>query len=113
MTTVQIVLGVALFAIATAILYVWGLRKSVTQAGDLERVLLSKAAARIRKYGKKHPTLTQKEVEEQVKGLKGGLFWSRNRVEVQDPAAFAQKLLRYMVEQQLLEDLGGLRYRIK
>ena len=113
MTTLQIVLGIALFAIATAILYVWGLRKSATQAGDLERILLSKGAAHVKKYAKKHQTITQKEIEAQLKGLKGGLFWSRNRVEVQDPSVFAQKLIRYMVEQQLLEDVGGLRYQLK
>ena len=30
-----------------------------------------------------------------------------------DSAAFAPKLIRYMLEQQLLEDAGGLRYRLR
>ena len=36
MTAGQMILGILLFAAATAILYVWGLRKSMTQAADLE-----------------------------------------------------------------------------
>ena len=41
MSTGQILLGIAAFAVVTAVLYVWGLRKSMTQSADLERVLLS------------------------------------------------------------------------
>ena len=43
----QIVLGILLFALATAVLYVWGLRKSMTQEEDLERVLLNKCAGTV------------------------------------------------------------------
>lgn len=45
MTVGQIMLGIALFAIAGAVLYVWGLKKSVNQREDLQRSLLSAAAA--------------------------------------------------------------------
>ena len=37
------ILGILGFALVTAILYVWGLRRSMTQSADLERILLSKA----------------------------------------------------------------------
>ena len=40
MSTGQIILGIALFAAATAILYVWGLKKSMSQQEDLERSLI-------------------------------------------------------------------------
>lgn len=43
----QIVLGILLFALATAVLYVWGLRKSMTQEADLERILLNKCAGTV------------------------------------------------------------------
>ena len=101
----QIVLGILLFALATAVLYVWGLRKSMTQEADLERILL--------KYLRKHGSITQKELPALIQGVKAGMFWSKNRIRVQDPAAFAPKLIRYMLEQQLLEDAGGLRYRLR
>ena len=106
----QIVLGILLFALATAVLYVWGLRKSMTQEADLERILLNKCAGTVVKYLRKHGSITQKELPALIQGVKAGMFWSKNRIRVQDPAAFAPKLIRYMLEQQLLEDAGGLRY---
>ena len=41
MSTGQIILGIALFAVAAAILYAWGLKKSLDQQEDLERSLMS------------------------------------------------------------------------
>lgn len=113
MSTGQIVLGILLFAVASAILYVWGLRKSMTQARDLEQILLSKAASRVLVYLKHHPTISQTEVARQISGVKAGLFWSRRQAAVQDAPAFAKKLTRYMVEQQLLEQTGSSTYKRK
>ena len=98
----QIVLGILLFALATAVLYVWGLRKSMTQergkANTMDPVFI----------------VGKGEIDETlIQGVKAGMFWSKNRIRVQDPAAFAPKLIRYMLEQQLLEDAGGLRYRLR
>ena len=112
MSTGQILLGIAAFAVVTAVLYVWGLRKSVTQSADLERILLSKSARKVVHYLKSHEQISLPEMAAQCAGVKAGLFWSRRRVAVQDPAAFAPRLARYMVEQQLLEELPGGRYRL-
>ena len=109
----QIVLGILLFAVATAVLYVWGLKKSMTQEADLERILLNKCAGTVVKYLRKHGSITQKEMPSLTPWIRDGMFWSKNRIRVQEPAAFVPKLIRYMLEQQLLEDTGGLRYRLK
>ena len=109
----QIVLGILLFALATAVLYVWGLRKSMTQEADLERILLNKCAGTVVKYLRKQEKIPKKEIPPLIQGVRAGMFWSKNRIRVQDPAAFAPKLVGYMLEQQLLEDTGGLRYRLK
>ena len=50
MSTGQIILGIALFAAATAILYVWGLKKSMSQQEDLERSLMSACGSRVVKH---------------------------------------------------------------
>ena len=42
MNTWETILGILVFAVVTAILYVWGLKKSYTQGADLERILLNK-----------------------------------------------------------------------
>lgn len=113
MNTGQIILGILLFAIASAVLYVWGLRKSMTQAADLERVLLSKCAARVIQYLKQNETISQKEIARQIKGIKASLFWSRRKVQVQDAEVFAKKLTDYMLDQQLLEPAGNACYKRK
>ena len=48
------ILGILGFALVTAILYVWGLRRSMTQSADLERILLSKSAGKVVHYLKGH-----------------------------------------------------------
>ena len=60
MTTGQTIAGVLLFAAVTAVLYVWGLKKSLGQQEDLTRALLSVCGSRVLKYLKKHD-LKQKE----------------------------------------------------
>lgn len=113
MTAGQMILGILLFAAATAILYVWGLRKSMTQAADLEQALLRKCAARVLAYLKQHPSISQKEIARQIQTVKAGQFWSRRQVQVQDASAFSKRLTQYMLEQQLLEPDGNARYKRK
>ena len=113
MSTGQIILGILAFALVTAVLYVWGLRKSVTQSADLERILLSKSAGKVIHYLKSHDQIDLAQMARLCAGVKGGLFWSRRRVAVQDPRAFAPRLARYMVDQLLLEELPGGRYRLR
>lgn len=113
MSAGRIVLGVILFALVTAVLYVWGLKKSMTQTADLERILRNKSAGKVVKYLRKHGSISQQEMIPLIEGVKAGMFWSRRRAAVQDARAFAPKLIRYMVEQQLVEEIGGLRYRLR
>ena len=107
----KIILGVLAFAVITAVLYVWGLRRSATQASDLERSLLSKGVSRVRGYLKSHETIDEAETAKLVAGLRASLPWSRRRVEVEDPKAFARRLLEFMLEQLYLERLPDGRYR--
>lgn len=107
------ILGILGFALATAILYVWGLRRSMTQSADLERILLSKSAGKVVHYLKGHDQIDLAQMAQLCAGVKAGQFWSRRRVAVQDSRAFAPRLARYMVDQQLLEELSGGRYRLK
>ncbi len=107
------ILGILAFALVTAVLYVWGLRRSMTQGADLERILLSKSAGKVVHYLKSHDQIDLAQMARLCTGVKAGQFWSRRRVAVQDPGVFAPKLARYMVDQQLLEEIPGGRYRRK
>lgn len=108
---VKIVLGILAFAVVTAVIYVWGLRRSATQASDLERNLMSKGVSRVLKYLKTHETISEAETAELVKGLRASLPWSRQRVAVEKPKVFARRLLDFMLEQLYLEQMPDGRCR--
>ena len=113
MNTPEIILGIAAFALITAVLYVWGLRKSMTQQQDLERILLSKSAHKVKSYLKKHESISIEEMGRLCKDVKAGMFWSRQKAAVQNPGIFAPKLAQYMEEQLLIKKLPGGGYSLR
>ena len=110
MSTPQIILGILAFALITAVLYVWGLHKSMTQQQDLERILLNKSAQKVISYLKKHESISLGEIARLCQGVKAGQFWSRQKAAVQNTKAFAPKLAQYMTEQLLIQKLPNGRY---
>ena len=113
MTTGKIILGILLFAIITAILYVWGLKKSVGQMEDLNRSLMSACGSRVVKYLKKHGTVTRNEVAELIGGITVGPFWSRHKVRVQDGKKAAGQVIDFLLDQQYIEPADGGSYRLR
>lgn len=113
MSTPQIILGILAFALVTAVLYAWGLHKSMTQQEDLERILLNKSAQKVASYLKKHESISLDEMTRLCQGVKAGQFWSRQKAAVQNPKAFAPKLAQYMTEQLLIQKLPNGRFSRK
>ena len=113
MTKGQIALGILLFALATAILYVWGLRKSMGQGADLTHILLNRCGNKVVKYLRRHGTITDREIARQIEGVKAGEFWSRKRIVVQEPKQFADEVVRFLIQQQYIETAGKDGYRLK
>lgn len=95
---------VLLFALATALIYAWGLWRARNQARDLNSLLSAKGVSRIRKALKKSGAMTRKELEKVVSGLSARQPFSRNGIEVKDPKKFLDSLLPYMVKQRLIEE---------
>lgn len=113
MNWLQIALGIAAFALITAILYVWGLHKSMTQQMDLERILLNKGAQKVVHYLKRHDSISLDEMTQLCQNIKAGQFWSRQRAAVQNPQSFAPRLAQYMQEQRLISELPDGRFSLK
>ena len=113
MSTGQIILGIVLFAVAGAILYAWGLKKSMDQREDLQRSLMSACGNRVVKHLKKHGTVTGNEVAELIGGITVGPFWSRHKVRVQDGKKVAGQVIDFLLDQQYIESAGGGKYRLK
>lgn len=109
----MMVLGIVLFAIAGAILYVWGLKKSLTQGEELQRMLLNKCGGKVIRYLKKNGTISEKEMAAVVAGVQAGQFWSRRRAAVQDPQKFTKQLTEFLLAQQYIEPADKGRYRLR
>lgn len=113
MSKLQIVIGIALFALATAILYAWGLKKSIDQKEDLQRQLMSTCGSRVVKHLKRHGTITKQEVAQLIDGMSAGQFWSRQKIKVQDGKKVAGQVIDFLLDQQYIEAAGEGTYRLK
>ena len=101
----EIILGILLFAIAAAILYVWGLKKSMNQQEDLERRLMSACGSRVVKHLKKHGTVTKSEIAALIDGMTVGPAGSRRKLSGQ--------VIDFLLDQQYMEAAEGGSYRLK
>ena len=95
--------GIFLFAVVTAVLVVWGMRKSYYQRETLTKMLLSKSADRVMKYLKTHDTITKPEMRKLVEGVKSAEFYSRQRAVAQADRAFTAKLIEAMIHDGMIE----------
>lgn len=109
----QIILGVALFAVVTAVLYAWGLKKSIDQKEDLHRGLMSACGSRVVRHLKKHGTVTKAEVARLIDGMTVGPFWSRQKIKVQDGKKVAGQVIDFLLDQLYIEPAGNGSYRLK
>ena len=108
-----IIIGIILFAIATMIIYSWGLKKQKNQTGDLMNLLFSKGESRVRKYLKSHDDITSADVEKLCDNLEAKLPFSANRAVVKDKKNYAKQLLAYMVKTGQLEQEGNRYKKVK
>ncbi len=94
---------VLLFALATAIIYGWGLWRSVRQQQDLSNMLSAKGISKIKKALKKGP-MTRKELEPVVKGLTAGQPFSSEKIAVTEADKFLESVLPYMIRQKIITE---------
>lgn len=109
----KIIVGILLFALVTAILYIWGLRKSMEQGSDMAHILLNRCGNKVVKYLRKHGTITKKQIAKEINGVKAGQFWSRKRMVVQEPEKFTTQVIQFLLDQQYIEADGKDTYRLK
>ena len=93
---------VLLFALATMIIYAWGLWRSVRQNQDLSNMLAAKGVSKVKKALRKNKALTLKELEPFVKDLTAKQPFSRQQISVTDPEEFLNSILPYMVRQKMI-----------
>ena len=101
---IQYIPYVLLFALATAILYVWGLWRGMRQKQDLSHMLSAKGISKVKKALKKSGPLTRKELEPFVKGLTARQPFSKEQIGVTEPDKFLDSILPYMVRQKMIRE---------
>lgn len=95
--------GIFLFAVVTAILVVWGMRKAYFQRETLTKMLLSKSSERVMRYLKTNDTITEAQMRRLVEGIQATEFYSRRRATVQADRAFTAQLIQAMLHDGLIE----------
>lgn len=101
----QYVPYILLFALATMVIYGWGLWRSMNQNKDLSNLLCSKGIARIKKALKKNGQMSRKEMEIVVKDLRVHQPFTREQMGVTDPQKFLDSILPYMVKQRIILEI--------
>lgn len=98
------ILYILLFALATMIIYGWGLWRSMRQQRDLSNMLSAKGISKVKKTLKKNGAMSAKELEPFVKGLNAKQPFSREQIAVTDPGAFLSSILPYMLKQKMITE---------
>ena len=113
---IKYILYVLLFAIATMIIYTWGLIKTRNQSRDLLNILYSKSEKAILNALKNKGSLSRKEIEKELINIKASQFYSKNKLAINDPKTFSKSLIDTMMKKNLIvkNDLDGtIKYILK
>ncbi|RDY23720.1 hypothetical protein CHF27_006225 [Romboutsia maritimum] len=92
------IIYILLFAIATIIIYTWGLFKEKNKSKDLLDILYSKGEKKILKALDSKGSLSRKDIEKELMNLKASLFYSKNKLVVQDPSHFSKVLVGKLLQ---------------
>ena len=93
---------ILLFAVATMLIYGWGLWRSLHQKQDLNNLLTSKGISKIKKELKRNGKMTKKELADCIQGLTAQQPFSKQRIGVTNPTQFLDSLLPYMERQEMI-----------
>ena len=89
------VIYILMFAVLGAVLYAWGLKKAQSQSQELARMLYAKCCKIVKKELKKKEYLRKNEIEQLIKDVQVGQFYSKNKMGVTNPKEFINPFLEY------------------
>ena len=91
------IIYILLFAIATVIIYIWGLLKEQRKSKDLFDILYKKGEKAIIKAFKDKGCLSKKDIENELVNLKSSLFYTKDKLVITDSSHFAKILIGKML----------------
>lgn len=98
-----IIIGIILFAVVTAILYAWGINKSINQRNNLSEILYNKCANKVISHIKKNNYVTFKEICDIINNVKASEFYSKNKAVINNSHTYAKGLVSKMCEHNLIK----------
>ena len=106
MSVTTVIMGIILFALATMVLYVWGLRRKVTQQQRLNAMLMNNCARRVVKYLRENHSITAKEISYLIKEVKAREFMSKEVAVVIDGKALQGQVISFMLDKGYIKKQG-------
>ena len=97
------IIYILMFAAATVIVFSWGIIKEQNKSRDLMNQLYKKAENNVVKDFKRKDVLSRKDIENEVKNVKASLFYSRDKMVVQNPRSFTKSLINTMINNNVIE----------
>ena len=97
------IIYILMFAAATVIVFSWGIIKEQNKSRDLMNQLYKKAENNVVKAFKRKDVLSRKDIENEVKNVKASLFYSRDKMVVQNPRSFIKSLINTMINNNVIE----------
>lgn len=97
------IIYILMFAAATVIVFSWGIIKEQNKSRDLMSQLYKKAENNVLKAFKRKDVLSRKDIENEVKNVKASLFYSRDKMVVQNPRSFTKSLINTMINNNVIE----------
>ena len=97
------IIYIHIYAAATVIVFSWGIIKDQNKSRDLMNQLYKKAENNVVKAFKRKDVLSRKDIENEVKNVKASLFYSRDKMVVQNPRSFTKSLINTMINNNVIE----------
>ena len=97
------IIYILMFAAATVIVFSWGIIKEQNKSRDLMNQLYKKAQNNVLKAFKQKDVLSRRDIENEVKNIKASLFYSRDKMIIQNPTSFTKSLINIMINNNIIE----------
>lgn len=94
---------ILMFALSTVVIFSWGIIKEQNKSKDLMNQLYKKAEAKVLKAFKKKDILTRRDIENEIKDIKASLFYSKDKMVVQNSSSFTKNIINTMIGRNLIE----------
>lgn len=110
------VFKILLLAFSLTFLYAWGYIKQQRKHQELINILIKKTEGKVLKEMENGGILTKKDIEKIIMGTKASLFWSKNKVQVNEPGIMADNVISHMLSKNIIMNVsekGLAKYKIK